>query len=134
MTPEKLEIQSDPDQLFLVDEFTQRIAREMGFSQEQSDDIVISVIEIVNNAITHGNNADPQKKVFISFFKNNNCLKIEIQDQGKGFEPDKIADPTAPANLMKGKGRGIFIVKHLVDEILFRNTPKGMIITLIKRK
>lgn len=134
MTTDKLEIISDPNQLPKVDEFAQKVAQKMGFSKEQSDDISIAVTEVVNNAIMHGNNCDPQKRVFITFYRSKSHLMVKVEDQGGGFEPDDLEDPTAPENILKGKGRGIFIVKHLMDEVNFEKTPIGMSITILKRK
>jgi len=134
MIIEKLHIPSTPDQLSLVDEVAQKAAKQMGFNKEQSDDVSIAVTEIVNNAIMHGNLADPKKEVLITFRKLKNSLKIQIQDEGEGFKPDEVEDPTKEENIHKFKGRGIFIVKHLMDSVKFKHSREGMIISLEKRK
>jgi len=134
MKTEELKIPSNPDQLPLVDEMAQKAAREMGFTKEQSDDVSIAVTEIVNNAIIHGNNADNTKSVILTFKIEEDRLTIVITDEGIGFNPDDIEDPTKPENILKSKGRGIYIVKQLMDQVYFRIEPKGMTITMIKFK
>lgn len=134
MIIEKLHIPSNPDQLSLVDEVAQKAAMQMGFTKEQSDDVSIAVTEIVNNAIMHGNLADPKKEVMITFHKLKNSLKIQVKDEGEGFKPEEIDDPTKEENIHKSKGRGIYIVKHLMDSVKFKNSRQGMIISLEKRK
>ena len=82
----------------------------------------------------HGNLADPNKEVKITFHKLKKSLKIQIQDEGSGFTLDMLDDPTKEENLRKSKGRGIFIVKHLMDSVKFKNSKDGMIISLEKKK
>ena len=134
MKIKELKIPSNPDRLPQVDELAQKAAREMGFTKEQSDDISIAVTEIVNNAIIHGNKTDTSKNVIITFKIEKDQLTIVITDEGNGFNPDEVDDPTAPGNILKSKGRGIYIVRHLMDKVSFSSGPDGMIITMIKYK
>jgi len=134
MKIKELKIPSNPDRLPQVDELAQKAAREMGFTKEQSDDISIAVTEIVNNAIIHGNKTNVSKNVKITFKIEKNQLTIVITDEGNGFNPDEVEDPTTKGNILKSKGRGIYIVRHLMDKVSFNSSPDGMIITMIKYK
>ena len=75
---------------------------------------------------------DPQKKFFVAYETTSEALVITITDQGKGLDPCSIPDPLAPENLMKGSGRGIFLIRAFMDEVKFRNMEPGTEITLIK--
>ncbi|MFQ5628471.1 MAG: ATP-binding protein, partial [bacterium] len=86
------------------------------------------------NAIIHGNKQDQKKKVYLNIFIDNNTLKVVVQDEGKGFNPESLPDPLDPDNLLKESGRGIFILKSLMDDVSFDFSPKGTILTLIKHK
>lgn len=83
--------------------------------------LLLAVVEGVNNAIVHGNNSDVSKDVRIHYVIDNNSIVYEISDCGSGFDPDSIPDPTAIENLDKDCGRGIFLMKHLADQIEFSN-------------
>lgn len=131
---ETLDIPSNPDELPKVDEFAERVAEEMSFSKEEKDDIAISVTEVVNNAIIHGNLADPKKIVHIVFCREEDSLIVKIRDEGDGFNPDDLPDPTSTDNLLKLKGRGIFIIRQLMDDVTYRKTDEGMEVTLVKRR
>ena len=129
---EKLIILSNPDELQRVDEAAERIAIQMGFSQAAIHDIAIAVSEAVNNAIMHGNNADTNKKVQVTFQQESDKLIIRVQDEGLGFEPESIQDPTAPENILREKGRGLFIIRNLMDELQIINTDTGLLLVLTK--
>jgi len=130
---EILVIPSNPDELTRVDQTADKIAAELGFSKQLRDDIAIAVTEAVNNAIVHGNKADIRKKVHITFLIEPGKLTVKIRDQGKGFDPSLLPDPTAPENLLLERGRGLFIIRHLMDELHINLTPEGMELILIKK-
>jgi serine/threonine-protein kinase RsbW len=84
------------------------------------------------NAVLHGNAYDPEKKVTLAYETTGDALVITVADQGAGLDPHNIPDPLAPENLMKGSGRGIFLIRAFMDEVKFRNVHPGTEITLIK--
>jgi serine/threonine-protein kinase RsbW len=90
--------------------------------------IMIAVTEAVNNAIKHGNSGDKSKNVFLSLSLDESMIKFVIKDEGKGFQFDNLPDPTAPENLEKIGGRGIFLMKHLSDEVEFKE--EGRVVEL----
>jgi serine/threonine-protein kinase RsbW len=81
--------------------------------------VLIAVTEAVNNAIVHGNSEDTDKKVFIKFNCDQNRIEVCVEDQGEGFDPGVIPDPTAPENIENMRGRGVFLMKQLSDNICF---------------
>lgn len=94
-------------------------------------DIRLCVEEVVRNAITHGNNNDKSLKVIINYWFEGGSLIIEVEDEGRGFDPAVVPDPTADENIMKGSGRGIYLARKLMDSVEFND--KGNRVRLIKR-
>lgn len=131
---ETLTIFSDPNNIVAVDEWAERIAEEMGFDETERDDIAISVTEAVNNAIVHGNHADPQKRVIIELYQEDGELRVSVLDEGRGFDLGKVPDPTIPKNLMKPFGRGIHIIRRLMDEVWIDRVETGCRVIMIKRR
>jgi serine/threonine-protein kinase RsbW len=131
---ETLTIFSDPNNIVAVDEWAERIAEEMGFDEDDRDDIAISVTEAVNNAIVHGNNADPYKQVVIELSTDNGELRVSVMDEGRGFDLGEVPDPTIPENLMKPFGRGIHIIRRLMDDVWIDRLQTGCRVTMIKRR
>ena len=89
---------------------------------------------MVTNAVNHGNKNNPQKKVIVSLKIDKKQVVIRVEDQGTGFDPEHLANPLAEENLLKDAGRGIFIVKSLMDEVKFEvNSDSGTAVVLIKK-
>jgi serine/threonine-protein kinase RsbW len=91
--------------------------------------IMIAVTESVNNAIKHGNKEDKTKNVNLSLILKENQVRFVIEDQGPGFDYTHLNDPTLPENIDKPGGRGIFLMKHLSDEVHF--TENGRRVELV---
>jgi serine/threonine-protein kinase RsbW len=128
-----LTIPSDPMKLEEVDAFAEEIIKKLPFSQDQRDDIAISISEAVNNAIEHGNAGDMSKEVQIRLEALKDSLKILVTDQGGGFNESEVADPTDPENLLAESGRGLLIIRHLMDEVNVSDANGGTIVELIKK-
>ncbi len=129
----EMEIPSDLNKIKDVEKVTEHIARFMNFSEDDRDSLAIAVTEIVGNAITHGNKGDKNKKVKITFDYQNDTIIVQIQDQGRGFNVDKVKNPLDPENLLRESGRGIFIVRALMNEIAFLKGETGTIVRLVKK-
>ncbi|MCB2210991.1 ATP-binding protein [bacterium] len=129
----KLIIPSDPARLEEVDAFAERWMDGMPFSEDQRYDIAISLSEAVNNAIEHGNAGDASKKVTIILTPIDGGIHIKVSDEGGGFNPESVADPTEPANLLSESGRGLLIISHLMDEVKVEPCKAGTCIELVKR-
>jgi serine/threonine-protein kinase RsbW len=129
---QELVIPSTADQIQVVEEKAEHLARLAGFADDECDNIAIAITEMVANAIFHGNKADAAKRVHVRFTLNEKDFIVSIRDEGKGFDPNSVADPLKPENLLKDRGRGIFIVRTLMDEVLFNNRFPGTEVVLIK--
>ena len=129
----KLVIPSDPERLVEVDAFAEERIGKLRFSPDQRDDIAISLSEAVNNAIMHGNAGDSNKTVTIVLEERKDSLRIQVTDQGDGFVVDEVADPTDPENLLAESGRGLLIIRHLMDEVNVTPTRHGTQVELIKK-
>jgi serine/threonine-protein kinase RsbW len=127
-------IPSSLNHLREVDEFIQQKLIQQGIGQSLVTDIAIAVTEAVTNAVCHGNRNDPQKKVDISLEMTNDRVTIKVKDRGSGFNPEAINNPLKEENLLKQAGRGIFIVKSLMDEVKFEIMPdNGTNLLMVKK-
>ena len=124
-----LNIESKVESLRLVEKFVDDISNELKLSNEIYGNLLIALLEAANNAIVHGNKLDGSKKVNIEVIKDKDLLEIIITDQGLGFDYNNVPDPTAPENIEKITGRGIFLMKKLSDKIEFYED--GTVVKLI---
>jgi serine/threonine-protein kinase RsbW len=123
-----LQIPSDIGNLRLVEKAIDELSLELDLSDEVYGNVMVATMEATNNAIIHGNNSDPSKKVKIEIQMEEKELQVHIEDQGLGFDFKNVPDPTSPENLEKINGRGIFLMEHLSDEILYLD--EGRIVVL----
>lgn len=120
----KIQIPSLSENIRIVESFIDNAKERFQFNDDIYGNIMIAVTESVNNAIIHGNDSDKSKNVSLSLQLNKNSLKFTVEDQGDGFDYQNLEDPTAPENLEKIGGRGIFLMKHLCDEVSFHDDGK----------
>ena len=125
-------IPSLEDYLPDVDNFVEGLLETYGLDKSVIADIAISVTEVVVNAIIHGNKSILEKVVTVAVTKTKTAIEIIVVDQGEGFNPDEIANPIEDANLLKEVGRGIFIVKSLMDDLKIEPSASGTRFTLKK--
>ncbi len=97
----------------------------VNISLDKYNNILLAATEAVNNAIIHGNKNDIKKEIELEFIVTDDFIKIIVTDEGEGFDLEKVPDPTLPENLLNEHGRGIFIMKHFVDEIKVEKLQKG---------
>ncbi len=117
-----------------VEETAEKFAQRAGFDEDTASHIAMVCREAAVNAVIHGNKYDKNKQVTASFQLSDEALTIEISDQGAGLDPDTCPDPLAPENLMRTSGRGIFLMRALMDEVHFRKLTPGTQITMVKRR
>lgn len=129
---DEIVVPSSLEHLADVDLFVEGTLRGLGVAESVIADIAISVSELVNNAILHGNKASPDKTVTVRVGKTGGSVSIAVRDQGNGFNPESIANPIDEANLLKEVGRGIFIVRSLMDSVEIEAAPSGTTITITK--
>lgn len=108
----------------MIESFIDNAKERFHLDEDLYGNIMIAVTEAVNNAIKHGNSGNSSKNVFLSLTLNENLLKFVVKDEGSGFDHNELPDPTAPENLEKPGGRGIFLMKHLSDEVEFLENGK----------
>jgi serine/threonine-protein kinase RsbW len=124
----RLQIESLPNNLRIVEKVIDEVTNELGISQDNYGKIMVSTMEGVNNAILHGNKQMPDKYVNIIFRCDSDELKVKISDEGEGFKPHEVPDPTLPENREELNGRGIFLMSHLADSIKY--SRKGNAVTM----
>jgi serine/threonine-protein kinase RsbW len=115
---------SSYESLCLIEKFVNEIFEEYQLKEELYGNILIALSEAVNNAITHGNKLNPKKKVNLNVVKCTKEVSFIIKDEGAGFDYDKVPDPTLPENLEKLRGRGIFLMRNLADDVDFEENGK----------
>lgn len=109
-----------------------KMANEAGLSEDDCFHISMAVREAAINAVLHGNEYDPARQIAVSLENSGAALTIVIADQGKGLDPDTLPDPLAPDNLLRGTGRGIFLIRSFMDEVHFRQLHPGTELTMVK--
>lgn len=130
----RITIPSDPALIREVDDFVESKLRELNLSDSIIADIAICATEVVNNGINHGNKQNLNKTVTLELKLDPEQVVISVTDQGDSFDPARVEDPVDPRNLLREVGRGIFIVKHLMDTVEFRCADGGgTIVTLTKK-
>lgn len=117
-----------------AEEVTELFSRRGSFPESERDSIAIAVTEAVNNAILHGNRQDPAKMVYFTVQLEKDAIRFIVKDEGRGFNPDDVPNPLDPENLLKESGRGIFILKSLMDEVTYDFSKGGTEITMVKYK
>jgi serine/threonine-protein kinase RsbW len=123
---------STMDSVSEVEAAADKLAGEAGLDEEERFRVTMAVREAAVNAILHGNDYDPAKQITASFENNGESLIFTISDQGKGVDPETLPDPLAPENLLRGTGRGIFLIRSFMDEVRFRKLEPGTELTLVK--
>lgn len=119
-----MQIVSQPESINIIEKVIDDIRTEFDVKEECYGNMLVAVTEAVNNAIQHGNKCDPEKMVNVSYEIDNDRISFVISDEGAGFDYYNLPDPTAPENLEKPTGRGVFLMKHLADQIIFSDQGK----------
>ena len=117
-----------------IEQTAELCAVSAGFDEDAVSNISMAIREAAVNAVLHGNAYDANKTVKASFETTVEALTIRICDQGPGLDPDTIPDPLAPENILRGSGRGIFLMRAFMDEVKFRQLHPGTELTLIKHR
>ena len=124
-------IPNDSSQLKDLSKEIVNILMMKGVNEDIIFDVHVSFEEALRNAMIHGNKSDPGKGVLIETIIADNEIIIVVEDEGEGFAPKKLPDPTLDENLLKEGGRGVYLMRHLMDEVKFENDGRRVI--MIKR-
>jgi serine/threonine-protein kinase RsbW len=125
----RISFPSHIENIHLVEQMIDEVCATYGVKEVFYGEILISLTEAVNNAIVHGNRLDPEKSVSVEFSIVESDIVFTIEDQGPGFDYDSLPDPTAPENIEKPHGRGVFLMKQLADRCEF--IEDGRIVKLL---
>lgn len=117
---------SNPE--FVVERMVVSLCEEMNINDEKFGNILLAVTEAVDNAIEHGNQNSPEKAVELTYRTTPVDVTFTVADQGRGFDPAVVSDPTIPTNQAE-KGRGLFVMKHLADKITFEENGKKVVLS-----
>ncbi|MFB6257066.1 MAG: ATP-binding protein [Flavobacteriales bacterium] len=135
-TRNELDLPSSLDRLPRVEKFIDEACETFDIEEDFYGNILIAVTEAVNNAIQHGNQEDPDRTFTVSFEANEELQKLtfRVEDAGEGFDHENVPDPTAPENLEKPFGRGIFLMRNLADEVEFYDEGRVVELTFGMQK
>jgi serine/threonine-protein kinase RsbW len=108
-----------------LEEFIDSFTQDLDIDEDKKSGLMLSITEATTNAIIHANKNDNKKKVTIDVNTENGYLVIKVKDEGTGFNPADIPDPTSPENLLKDSGRGLYLMRVYMDELKYNITPSG---------
>lgn len=114
-----LNIVSESGSLRIIEAAVDELSNKLKINSDSYGKILVATMEAVNNAIVHGNKSDIKKLVRVAFLSETGNLTITVSDEGPGFNPAGVPDPTAPENIESINGRGVFLMRNLADNITF---------------
>ena len=129
---ERLVIPSDLSNVSLVESLIDKVCTDLTINEDLYGNVLIAVTEAVNNAIIHGNAFNIDKSVIVEVIQDDESFTFRITDEGQGFDYLNLPDPTAPENIEKENGRGIFLIQNLSESLGFEDNGKVAVITFDK--
>jgi len=124
-------VPSDPDLIPALDEFIFDKINLLNLDDDILSNLSLSVSEALSNAMVHGNKLDPNKDVTVAINISVDKLILTISDEGDGFDPAAVPDPTIPENIMRDSGRGIHIMRSFIDEVSYNFSGQGTVLKLV---
>jgi serine/threonine-protein kinase RsbW len=116
-----IQIPSLSENIRMIESFIDNAKEKFNLDDDIYGNIMIAVTESVHNAIKHGNKGDASKNVHLSLVLQDQVIRFVVKDEGPGFDYDHLPDPTSPEHIEEPGGRGIFLMKHLSDEVNFKD-------------
>ncbi|MBI2618908.1 MAG: ATP-binding protein [Ignavibacteriales bacterium] len=126
-----IECVSSPKEIGRIEQFLRSVNRRANLDDGTFYRLYVSTTEAVNNGITHGNKSDPRKKVCVTCEVNADMLVVRVKDEGEGFDPSSVPNPLDEQNLLKETGRGIFLIKSMMDRVEYFMTEEGTTIEMV---
>lgn len=117
-----------------VEQEAETFAKQFGFDEDEISNIAMAVREATVNAVVHGNGYSGSKEVTVLFEATETSLIFRVADQGSGFNAATIPDPLSPENILRGSGRGVFLMRAFMDSVDFRQLSPGTELTLTKHR
>ncbi|MBI5472760.1 MAG: ATP-binding protein [Ignavibacteriae bacterium] len=127
----RMTLKSSPKAIGRVEGFLQRVKMKVDLDEIHMHKLMVSVTEAVNNAIIQGNKSDPTKRVIVECDCEHDGLVLRVSDEGKGFRLKNIRNPLREENLLRTSGRGIFLMRTLMDSVDYQMTKTGATVTLV---
>lgn len=125
---QKIRIASRAENIILVERMIEDVCDLFNISEDYYGNILVAITEAVNNAIYHGNQANPKKSIDIFFKSFPDHVSFIVKDEGKGFSFDTLPDPTNPENIEKPNGRGVFLMRNLADKVSFEDNGSKVVL------
>lgn len=125
---QKIRISSKAENIILVERMIEDVCDLFNISEDYYGNILVSLTEAVNNAIYHGNKANPNKGIDICFKSHPDRVSFSVKDEGPGFNYNNLPDPTNPENIEKPNGRGVFLMRNLADNVTFEENGSKVIL------
>ncbi len=129
----RLELPSCVESLHVVVDAAAQVTADLAMSEDARDEVAIALTEAVNNAIFHGNEGVREKPFTVEFAVADGMLHIAVRDQGSGFDPAAVPDPLAEENLLNPSGRGLLMMRAMVDDVQHKFCAAGTRVILCKR-
>lgn len=126
----KIQFSSKIENISIVERLIDDITQQNQIKSEIYGNMLVSIVEAVNNAIIHGNKLDESKSVCVEYEINDHLFTFSVKDEGEGFDYKNLPDPTAPENIEKPHGRGLFLISHLVDELHFEDNGSKLCVKI----
>jgi len=125
---EKISFASKVDNISIAEGFIETKCTEHNIGEDVFPNILLATTEAVNNAIVHGNKLNSEFNVELMLVRENTEVKVVVTDHGTGFDYINLPDPTAPENLEKENGRGVFMMRSLADEVSFERNGATVVL------
>lgn len=125
---QKIRISSKAENIILIERMIEDVCDLFNIGEDHYGNILVALTEAVNNAIYHGNQANPQKNIDIFFKTSPNFISFVVKDEGPGFNFSNLPDPTNPENIEKLNGRGVFLMRNLADKVSFEDMGSKVIL------
>lgn len=129
---DSLSIPSQIESIPMVETLIDDVCKKIGVHEDVYGNVLIAVTEAVNNAILHGNKESSTLLVDVGVYDETASFLFEVKDKGDGFDHENLPDPTAPENIEKENGRGIYLMRHLADEVLYNEKGNEVAIVFSK--
>lgn len=126
----ELELASNPKEIIKVEKFLEKLNSALHLEESKYNKLLVAVTEAVNNGMIHGNKRDPKKKVILRCDVKDSILFVYVHDEGSGVDPDSLPDPLAEENLLRENGRGVFLMRSLMDKVTYELTESGCAVTM----
>ena len=121
---------SNPKEIGCIEQFLMQVNKKLNMDDGTMYRLLVSCTEAVNNAMIHGNGSDPNKIVAIRCIVEKQSLIIRVKDEGRGFDPKSLQDPREKKNLLKESGRGVFLIRSLMDSITVKRLKSGSVVEM----